>query len=62
MGARRRLDGCCFRHNQSVEHHAEAGGVRHQQPGVLRVWLTGRILHPHDRHGGDVRADGAAAS
>jgi len=55
-------DDCCFRHNQPLEHHAAAGNVCHQQPGVLRVRLSGRVLHPHDRHGSNVRADGAATS
>lgn len=49
------------RHNKSSKHYATAGSVRDQQQSVFRVRLSGRLLHPHDRHGGHLRSDGAAA-
>lgn len=49
------------RHNKSSKHHATAGSVRDQQQSVFRVRLSDRLLHTHDRHGGHLHSDGAAA-
>lgn len=51
-----------YRAARSVQHHARAAAVCDQQPHFLGVRLTGGLLHPHGDHGGDVRADRAAAA